>query len=131
MSDQQRLRPACAYAQSDQSLCLSLEYSMSVKLLSEQRLEFLSYMLAVQAHLSPFMSKCHIVGNLMSRLSYIWLYRLFIPVLHQPHIYALYVKYPKIPDIKKKYNLLKTLFIQHFTFDGAFIMCFLALSKHI
>ena len=30
------------YAQSDQSLCLSLEYSMSVKLLTEHRLEFLS-----------------------------------------------------------------------------------------
>ena len=34
----QRLRPACAYAQSDQSLCLSLEYS---RLLTEQHLVFL------------------------------------------------------------------------------------------
>ena len=42
MCDQQRLRPACAYGQSDQSLCLSLEYSMSVKLLTEHYLEFLS-----------------------------------------------------------------------------------------
>ena len=42
MCDQQRLRPACAYAQSDQSLCLSFEYSMSVKLLNEHLLEFLS-----------------------------------------------------------------------------------------
>ena len=42
MCDQQRLRPACAYVQSDQSLCLSLEYSMSVKLLTEHHLEFLS-----------------------------------------------------------------------------------------
>ena len=41
-SDQQSLRSACAYAQSDQSLCLSLEYSMSVKLLTEHHLEFLS-----------------------------------------------------------------------------------------
>ena len=38
MWDQQSLRSACAYAQSDQSLCQSLEYSMIVKLL----LEFLS-----------------------------------------------------------------------------------------
>ena len=37
-----RLRSACAYAQSDQSLCLSLEYSMSVNLLTEHHLEFLS-----------------------------------------------------------------------------------------
>ena len=42
MCDKRRLRPACAYAQSDQSLCLSLEYSMSVKLLTEHHLEFLS-----------------------------------------------------------------------------------------
>ena len=42
MCDQQKLRSACAYAQSDQSLCLSLDYSMSVKLLTEHHLEFLS-----------------------------------------------------------------------------------------
>ena len=42
MCDQQRLRPACAYAQTDQSICLSLEYSMTVKLLTEHFLEFLS-----------------------------------------------------------------------------------------
>ena len=42
MCDQQSLRSACAYAQSDQSPCLSLEYSMSLELLTKQRLEFLS-----------------------------------------------------------------------------------------
>ena len=42
MCDQQNLRPACAYVQSDQSLCLSLEYYMSVKLLTEQHLELLT-----------------------------------------------------------------------------------------
>ena len=41
--DQQSLRSACAYAQSDQSPCLSLEYSMNVKLLTEHHLEFLSF----------------------------------------------------------------------------------------
>ena len=41
MCDQQEPRPACAYAQSDQSLCLSLEYYMNVKLLTEHHLEFL------------------------------------------------------------------------------------------
>ena len=34
MCNQQSLRSACTYTQSDQSLCLSLEYSMSVKLLT-------------------------------------------------------------------------------------------------
>ena len=42
MCDQQGLRSACAYAQSDQSLCLSLEYSMTVKLLIEHKFEFLN-----------------------------------------------------------------------------------------
>ena len=35
MCRQQRLRPACAYAQSDQSLCLSLDYFMIGKLLPQ------------------------------------------------------------------------------------------------
>ena len=42
MCDQQSLRSACAYAQSDQSLCQSLEFSKIVKLLTEHHLEFLS-----------------------------------------------------------------------------------------
>ena len=42
MCNQQRLRPACAYAQSDQSLCLLLEYSMTVKLLTQHIFEFLN-----------------------------------------------------------------------------------------
>ena len=44
MCDQQSLRSDCAYvyAQSGQSLCWSLEYSMSVNLLTEHHLEFLS-----------------------------------------------------------------------------------------
>ena len=42
MCDQQGLRSACAYAQSDQSLCQSLEYFMNIKLLTEHQLEFLS-----------------------------------------------------------------------------------------
>ena len=42
MCDQQSLRSVCAYGRSDQSLCLSLEYSIIVKLLTELHLEFLS-----------------------------------------------------------------------------------------
>ena len=42
MCDQQSLRLACAYAQSDQSLCKSHEYSKSVKLLTEHYLDVLS-----------------------------------------------------------------------------------------
>ena len=43
MCDQQSLGSPCAYAQSDQSLCLSLEYSTTVKLLTEHHSEFLSF----------------------------------------------------------------------------------------
>ena len=41
-NDQQELRSACKYAQSDKSLCKSLEYSMTVKLLTGQHYESLS-----------------------------------------------------------------------------------------
>ena len=40
---QQRPGSDCTYAQSDQSLCKSLEYSLTVKLLTEHHLEFLSF----------------------------------------------------------------------------------------
>ena len=43
MCDQLSLRSACAYAQSDQSLCKTLEYSITVKLLTEHHLEFLNF----------------------------------------------------------------------------------------
>ena len=70
MCDQQRLRPACAYAQSDQNLCQSLEYSMTVKLLTKQHLEFLSLKGGCTDSSESTLSKCHIVGNHMLRL--IW-----------------------------------------------------------
>ena len=41
---------------------------MIVKLLTEHHLEFLSVKRAIQARLSLHLSKCHIVGNHMSRL---------------------------------------------------------------
>ena len=42
MCDEQSLRSACAYVQSDQSLYLLLDYSTSVMLLTEHHLEALS-----------------------------------------------------------------------------------------
>ena len=68
MCDQQSLRSACVYAQSDQSLCKSLEYFISVQQLTEQHLEFLSLKGAAKVRLSLHLSKCHIVGNYMPRL---------------------------------------------------------------
>ena len=41
---------------------------MSVKLLTDHHLEFLSLKEATQARLSIHLSKCQIVGNLMPRL---------------------------------------------------------------
>ena len=68
MCDQQSFRSACAHAQSDQSLCLSLEYSFSVKLLTEHHLEFLSLKGNCTGWSESSLVKCHIVGNHMSRL---------------------------------------------------------------
>ena len=65
MCDQQSLRSACAYAQPDQSLCLSLEYSMIVKLLTEHHLEFLSLTGGCSGSAKSTHVKCHIVGNHM------------------------------------------------------------------
>ena len=41
---------------------------MSVKLLTEHHLEFLSLREAAEARLSLHLSKCHIAGNLIPRL---------------------------------------------------------------
>ena len=57
-------------AQSEQNLCWSLKYSRSVKQQTEHHLEFLSLKETAQAHLSLYLSKCHIDGNHVLRL--IW-----------------------------------------------------------
>ena len=49
MCDNQSLRTACAYAQSDQSLRLSFKYSLNFRLLTEHHLEFLS-LLEITCH---------------------------------------------------------------------------------
>ena len=69
MCDQQGLRSACTYAQSDQSLCWTLEYSMTVKLLTEHHLEFLSLKGDCTGLSESTLVKIpHFVGNHMSRL---------------------------------------------------------------
>ena len=73
MCDQQSPRSACAYAQSDQSLCVSLEYSMIVKLLTDHHLEFLSLKGGCRGSSEPTLVTNQIVGNLM-RGSYIILF---------------------------------------------------------
>ena len=68
MCNQQSLRSACAYTQSDQSLCWSLEYSMNVKLLTEHHLEFLRLKGGCTGSSESTLVKCHIAWNHMSRL---------------------------------------------------------------
>ena len=53
-----------SHAQSDLSLCLSFEYSMTVKILTEQNLEFLS----LTGSSEYTLTKTHIVGNHMSQV---------------------------------------------------------------
>ena len=74
MRNQQSLRSACAYAQSDQSLCLSLEYSIIVKLLAEHYLEFLSLKGGCRGSSESTLIKMSVVGNLMLRLNYVEVY---------------------------------------------------------
>ena len=66
---------------------LSLEYYMNIKLLNEHNLEK-----ATQIRLSLFMSKCHIVGNHMSRLichsirsnnDELFIFKIFLKVSHR------------------------------------------------
>ena len=76
MYDQQSLRPACAHAQSDQSLCLSLEYSMIVKLLTEQHLEFLSLNggcrgTSETTHQNATLLKSHALAQIISCFHYL------------------------------------------------------------
>ena len=78
MCDQQRLRSACAYAQSDQSLRSSLEYSMTVMLLIEDNLESLSLKGGCTGSPESTMSKYHIGGNHMPRVKFIITLRLNI-----------------------------------------------------
>ena len=55
---------------------------MSVKLQTEHNLEFPSLKEVAQAHLSLHLSKCHIVGNYMSRLILIIFFRKLNKHLH-------------------------------------------------
>ena len=70
MCHQQSLRSACTYVQSDQSLCLSLEYSMIVKLLTERHLEFLSLKVGCTGSSESTLVKMQIVGNHVHWLKY-------------------------------------------------------------
>ena len=72
MGDQQSLRSACAYAQSDQSLCKSPEYSMNIKQLTGHNVEFLSLTGDCTGSSEYTLVKCHIVDNHMSRLNFLY-----------------------------------------------------------
>ena len=61
-----KAKTSCAYAQSGQSLCLSLEYFMDIKLLTEHHLKFRS----LKRGYTGLSGSIHIVGNHMSRLIY-------------------------------------------------------------
>ena len=65
MCGKQRFRPACAYAQSDQSLRLSLEYYVTLRLLTENHLEFLSLKGGCTDSSESTLVKCHIIENHM------------------------------------------------------------------
>ena len=73
MCDQQSLRSACA----GQSLCQLLEYYMSVKILTEHHLEFLSLKGGCVCSSESTYVNCHIVGNHMSWLIIVFMKKCF------------------------------------------------------
>ena len=101
MCDQQSLRSACAYTQPDQRLCYLFEYSMTVNLLTEQHLEFLSLKGGCKACTSLHLSKCHIVGNYMSLLIFMVIY--FINSSESPESFLFLI------NSKSQSNLIKEL----------------------
>ena len=56
--------------QFDRSLCKTLEYSMSIELLTEHHLEFLSLTGGWTGSSESTLAKCHIIGNHISWLNY-------------------------------------------------------------
>ena len=91
MCDQQRLRPACACAQSDQSLCWSLEYSLCVKLLTEHHFEFLSLIggctgSSESTHVKiPHCWKSHVAAHYYSGINITVLLDFLLTVKAEPH----------------------------------------------
>ena len=95
MCDQQSLRSACAYAQSDQSLYWSLEYSMSVKLPTKHHLEFLSLIVGCTVSSKstlpkmPHCWKSHVTAqiwtkfNIFQNLEQLILISIILPYKHE------------------------------------------------
>ena len=77
MCNQQTLRSTCAYVQSDKSLCWSLEYSMTDKLLTGHNLKFLSLKGGFQGPSESIRAKMPHFGNLKSRLNYVYLTKIY------------------------------------------------------
>ena len=80
-----QLSSACAYAQSDQSISLSLEYSMSVELLTKHHLECLSLKRGCTGSSKPPLVKMphcwksHVAAHCLLLLTLSWSYLLFSP----------------------------------------------------
>ena len=72
LCDQRSLRSACAYAQSDQSLCWSLEYSMTVKLLGASKLKGRCTGFSESIHVKmPQCWKSHVTAQLSRSCMYL------------------------------------------------------------
>ena len=85
MCDQQSLGPACTYVQSDQSLCKSLEYSISVKL-TEHHLEFLGIKGSCTCSSESTLVTCHGCYILSSSSVFLIALALLLPI---PQFYVI------------------------------------------
>ena len=82
---------------------------MVVKILTEHNLEFLSLKGGCRGHLSPHMSKCHVVGNLMHWFIWITLYCnpacVSKQIYHQSKVLFISLNNASLCGLKKVFSL--------------------------
>ena len=126
MCDQQRFRSACAYAQTDQSLCKSLEFSMTLRLLTGWHLEFLSLKGGYTARLESTLVKMthcwksHVICMFVQQVSLVhvcWLCNMFAGPCGTPEANTLEQLCVYKPCGSRLPCLYCRLILKHFTFS--------------
>ena len=109
MCDQQSLRSACAYAQSDQSLCLWLEYPMSAKLLTEHHMRFLSLKVGCTGLSETSLAKMpHCWKSRVTAQLYVYYREIWMMTVSQNWQYTMVKQKMKWRKTLERYNMLTT-----------------------
>ena len=126
MCDQQRLRPACAYAQSGQTFASHLNIFYESRLLIEHHFGFLSLKKGCTGSCESTLAKMPHCGNRMSRLNYVWEIVMTIQytqcernaamsIINIGHCFLL-----KVTDISRKYNGFDVISFRNIQFSRVF-----------